>query len=206
MSRLKKIKIIQLLLLILGLLVFYFTYYGSTTYKKSIGLSEKTKNEIIRKTSRDASENTRNIFYNIKYNGIDFSGNRYVLTSKEAATKKDNENLLDLIGVNYIFYFKDGTTLEVISSSGLYNSETLDMKFKEKVLMKYNGNILEAESAEYSNSGNYLKIQDNVKIKSELGNMMADEFFFDLNTKKLKINSFNDNNIKANIKIDEKRF
>lgn len=206
MSRLKKIKIIQLFLLILGLLVFYFTYYGSTTDKKSIGLPEKTKNEIIKKTSRDTSENTRNIFYNIKYNGIDFSGNRYVLTSKEAATKKDNENLLDLIGVNYTFYFKDGTTLEVISNSGIYNNKTLDMKFEEQVLMKYNGNILEAESAEYSNSGNYLKIQDNVKIKSELGNMMADEFFFDLNTKKLKINSFNDNNIKANIKIDEKRF
>lgn len=206
MSRLKKIKIIQLLLLILGLLVFYFTYYGSTTYKKSIGLSEKTKNEIIKKTSKNTSENTRNIFYNIKYNGIDFSGNRYVLTSKEAATLKDNENLLDLIGVNYTFYFKDGTTLEVISNKGIYNNKTLDMKFEEKVLMKYNGNTLEAENAEYSNSGNYLKIQDNVKIKSELGNMMADEFFFDLNTKKLKINSFNDNNIKANIKIDEKRF
>ena len=206
MSRLKKIKIIQLLLLILGLLDFYFTYYGSTTYKKSIGLSEKTKNEIIKKTSKNTSENTRNIFYNIKYNGIDFSGNRYVLTSKEAATLKDNENLLDLIGVNYTFYFKDGTTLEVISNKGIYNNKTLDMKFEEKVLMKYNGNTLEAENAEYSNSGNYLKIQDNVKIKSELGNMMADEFFFDLNTKKLKINSFNDNNIKANIKIDEKRF
>ena len=206
MSRLKKIKIIQLLLLILGLLVFYFTYYGSTTDKKSIGLSEKTKNEIIKKTSKNTSENTKNIFYNIKYSGIDFSGNRYVLTSKEAATTKDNENLLDLIGVNYVFYFKDSTTLEVISNTGIYNNKTLDMKFEEKVLMKYNGNTLEAESAEYSNSGNYLKIKDNVKIKSELGNMMADEFFFDLNTKKLKINSFNDNNIKANIKIDEKRF
>jgi len=36
--------------------------------------------------------------------------------------------------------------------------------------------------------------------------MSADEFFFDLNSKKLKINSYNDNNIKAKIKIDEKRF
>lgn len=206
MSRFKKIKIIQIILLISGLLIFYLTYYNAVSNKNSTSLSEKMGNEIIKKSSNITSENSRNIFYNISYNGIDFSGNRYVLTSKEAATKKDNENLLDLIGVNYIFYFKDGTTLEVISDAGLYNNKTLDMKFKEKVLMKYGGNTLEAENAEYSNSGSYLKIQDNVKIKSELGNMIADEFFFDLNSKKLKINSFNDNSIKANIKIDEKRF
>ena len=206
MSRFKKIKIIQIILLISGLLILYLTYYNAVSNKNSTSLSEKMGNEIIKKSSNITSENSRNIFYNISYNGIDFSGNRYVLTSKEAATKKDNENLLDLIGVNYIFYFKDGTTLEVISDAGLYNNKTLDMKFKEKVLMKYGGNTLEAENAEYSNSGSYLKIQDNVKIKSELGNMIADEFFFDLNSKKLKINSFNDNSIKANIKIDEKRF
>ena len=72
--------------------------------------------------------------------------------------------------------------------------------YKKKI-----SNFIKKAQGKLSNS-EYLKIQNNVKIKSELGNMMADEFFFDLNTKKLKINSFNDNNIKANIKIDEKRF
>jgi len=162
------------------------------------------REEVIQKST--STNEASNIFYNIKYTGIDLSGNRYILTSEEAVMKKGNNYSLDLKGVNYTFYFKDDTILKVTSKSGLYNSQNLDMKFKDEVLMSYNGNILQAEKAEYSNSGNYLKIQNNIKIESNFGNMSADEFFFDLNSKKLKINSYNDNNIKAKIKIDEKRF
>tara|TARA_X000001036_G_C20288028_1_gene647140 strand:- start:31 stop:642 length:612 start_codon:yes stop_codon:yes gene_type:complete len=203
MVRLKKIRIIQILLLLSGLIIIYFTYYAKNTEKNTGLISEKIKNEIIKKSD---SEDTKNVFFNIKYNGIDLSGNRYILTSEEAVMKKENENLLDLKGVNYVFYLKDGTILKVSSKLGLYNNKTLDMKFRDKVLMTYDKSTLEADNAEYSNSGNYLKINNSVKVKSDLGNVFADELFFDLQSKKLNINSFENNNIKANIKIDEKRF
>lgn len=204
MNKLKKVKIIQLSLLLTGLVIIYFTYYHNNSNKKLDGISEQVRKEVIQKSP--STNEASNIFYNIKYTGIDLSGNRYILTSEEAVMKKGNNYSLDLKGVNYTFYFKDDTILKVTSKSGLYNSQNLDMKFKDEVLMSYNGNILQAEKAEYSNSGNYLKIQNNIKIESNFGNMSADEFFFDLNSKKLKINSYNDNNIKAKIKIDEKRF
>ena len=203
MVRVKKIRIIQILLLLSGLIIIYFTYYAKNTEKNTGLISEKIKNEIIKKSD---SEDAKNVFFNIKYSGIDLSGNRYILTSEEAVMKKENENLLDLKGVNYIFYLKDGTILKVSSNLGLYNNKTLDMKFRDKVLMTYDNSTLEADNAEYSNSGNYLKINNSVKVKSDLGNVFADELFFDLQNKKLNINSFENNNIKANIKIDEKRF
>lgn len=202
MKRINKLRMIQFLLLLTGLMIIYFTYYSKDEDPSSNFISEKIKKEI----KQSNSEDTKNIFYNIKYNGIDLSGNRYILTSEEAIMKKDNENLLDLKGVNYIFYLKDGTILKVSSKNGLYNNKTLDMKFKNKVLMIYNDSTLEADNAEYSNSGNYLKIKNSVKVKSDLGNISADELHFDLKSKKLNINSFENNNIKANIKIDEKRF
>lgn len=202
MKRVNKLRIIQFLLLLTGLIIIYFTYYSKNEDPSSNFISEKIKKEIKQSNSDDA----KNIFYNIKYNGIDLSGNRYILTSEEAVMTKDNENLLDLKGVNYIFYLKDGTILKVSSNNGLYNNKTLDMKFKNKVLMIYNDSTLEADNAEYSNSGNYLKIKNSVKVKSDLGNISADELYFDLKSKKLNINSFENNNIKANIKIDEKRF
>ena len=202
MKRVNKLRMIQFLLLLTGLMIIYFTYYSKDEDPSSNFISEKIKKEI----KQSNSEDTKNIFYNIKYNGIDLSGNRYILTSEEAIMKKDNENLLDLKGVNYIFYLKDGTILKVSSKNGLYNNKTLDMKFKNKVLMIYNDSTLEADNAEYSNSGNYLKIKNSVKVKSDLGNISADELHFDLKSKKLNINSFENNNIKANIKIDEKRF
>lgn len=204
MNKLKKVKIIQLSLLLTGLIIIYFTYYHNNSNKKLDGIAQQVKKEVIQKST--STKEASNIFYNVKYTGIDLSGNRYILTSEEAVMKKGNDNSLDLKGVNYTFYFKDDTILKVTSKSGLYNSQNLNMKFKDEVLMSYNGNILIAEKAEYSNSGNYLKIQNNIKIESNFGNMSADEFFFDLNTKKLKINSYNDNNIKAKIKINEKRF
>ena len=202
MKRINKLRIIQFLLLLTGLIIIYFTYYSKNEDPSSNFISEKIKKEIKQSNSDDA----KNIFYNIKYNGIDLSGNRYILTSEEAVMTKDNENLLDLKGVNYIFYLKDGTILKVSSNNGLYNNKTLDMKFRNKVLMIYNDSTLEADNAEYSNSGNYLKIKNSVKVKSDLGNISADELYFDLKSKKLNINSFENNNIKANIKIDEKRF
>ena len=202
MKRINKLRIIQFLLLLTGLIIIYFTYYSKNEDPSSNFISEKIKKEIKQSNSDDA----KNIFYNIKYNGIDLSGNRYILTSEEAVMKKDNENLLDLKGVNYIFYLRDGTILKVSSNNGLYNNKTLDMKFRNKVLMIYNDSTLEADNAEYSNSGNYLKIKNSVKVKSDLGNISADELYFDLKSKKLNINSFENNNIKANIKIDEKRF
>lgn len=202
MTRIKKIRVTQFLLLISGLLIVYFTYYND---KSSKDLNNLSKENILKKKYLD-KDDAINVFYNIKYNGIDLSGNRYVLTSEEAIIKKDNEDLLYLTGVNYVFYLKDDSILKVISTSGEYNNKSLDMKFKENVLMTYNDNILKAEYAEFSNSGNYLQIMKNVEVKSEMGNIYADKFFFDLKNKKFSLDSFENNNINANIKINEKRF
>ena len=104
------------------------------------------------------------------------------------------------------FYFKDQTVLNVSSNKGKYNNQTLDMKFENKVIMDYNNDWLKADNAEYSNSGNYLLIENNVKVNSNFGNISADKLFFDLKMQKLDIGSFQNNNINANIKINEKRF
>ena len=80
------------------------------------------------------------------------------------------------------------------------------MKFDNNVLMTYDDNWLKADDAEYSNSGNYLLIKNNVEVNSDMGNINADKLFFDLKMQKLNIGSFENNNINANIKIDEKRF
>ena len=108
--------------------------------------------------------------------------------------------------VKATFYFKDQTVLNVSSKEGKYNNQTLDMKFENKVIMAYNNDWLKAENAEYSNSGNYLLIENNVKVNSDMGNISADKLFFDLKMQKLDIGSFQNNNINANIKINEKRF
>ena len=206
MNRRRKIKLAQICLFLLGIFIIYSTYYSEKSdFKKGI-ISEKTKKKIIKDIKESDSKGANNIFYNIKYSGIDLSGNRFILTSKEAITSEVNETIIDLKDVKATFYFKDDTVLYVTSKTGIYNNQTLDMKFENKVFMTYNDNWLKADDAEYSNSGNYLLIKNNVKVNSDMGNIRADKLFFDLKMQKLNIGSFENNNINANIKINEKRF
>ena len=134
------------------------------------------------------------------------AGNRYILKSKEALNNKENPEMVNMKFVEAFFYFKDGTVLNVLSDSGIYNNKTLDMTFDGNVKADYEGSKLFAEKAEYSNSKSYLTISNKVKIKDSRGTMVADKLLFDIKKQTLNIASFKDDKINANIKINEKRF
>ena len=103
--------------------------------------------------------------------------------------------------VEAIFYFKDGTILKVWSDKGMYNNQTLDMKFNENVKAIYEGSELFAQKAEYSNSNSFLTISENVKINDINGTMYADKLFFDIKKQTLNIASFKNSKINANVNL-----
>ena len=199
MGRKKKLRIIQLSLLILGTLIIFFTYYDKDKdFKKKIISSEKQ--EEIKKQLQNTSSEV-DVFYNIEYSGLDMSGNRYILRSKEAFSNKTNQEVVTMKGVNAIFYFKDDTILNISSEKGVYNNKSLDMSFQKNIKANYKGSRLLAQKAEYSNSKNFLKISENVEIYDVKGNIKSDIIFFDLKKQTLKIDSFNNSKINANINL-----
>ena len=204
-NRKKKLLIIQLILLTLGILIIYVTYYSKKDIVEQEIISKSTK-EKLKKQSLEKSEDGKNIFYNISYAGLDLSGNRYQLKSKEAYVDDDKPEVIFMKIVEAVFYFKDDTILYVKSNNGVYNNKTLDMKFENEVQAKYEGSELFAEKADYSNSESYLSIYDNVRINDIRGNLIADKLLFDITKQKLDITSFNDGKINANVRLDEKRF
>ncbi len=204
MERKKKLRIIQFSLLFTGLLIFFFTYFNeSDTSKKSEIVSQNLKNKIELDVNK---KNDLNTFYNIQYSGLDASGNRYILKSREASTKEPNNELINMIDVNAFFYFKDDTILTVNSKKAEYNDETLDIKFFEAIEANYNDAKLTASRAEYSNSENFIIIENNVKITNPRGNIYADKLLFDIKSQNLNITSFKNSKINANIDLNEKRF
>ena len=134
MERKKKLRIIQLSLLFLGLCIILFTYSENknTVQKKEI-LPKTTKEKINKELKGENQNDEANVFYNISYSGIDLSGNRYVLKSKIAKTRLENDEIIDMTEVEAIFYFKDNTKLNVSSKFGQYNNKTLDMNFRKNV-------------------------------------------------------------------------
>jgi hypothetical protein len=201
-ERKKRLIFIQIFLFLAGILLIYLTYSSNNKIKQEKTIISKVDRELLSNKSNQEG----NVFINIEYTGIDLAGNRYILKSKEATTVIDKQELVNLKGVEAVFYFKDDTILYIWSKFGLYNNKTLDMKFETDVKAVYQKAELIAEKAEYSNSNSFIAISENVKVKDIQGNLLADKLYFDLKSQTLNITSYDDRNINANIILNEKRF
>ena len=206
MQRKIKLRILQFSLLFIGIIIALFNYIDSDQSSRGNKILLETKKERTVEDLKNSSSDNINIFYNIEYSGLDLSGNRYILNSKEARTSASNTELINMKGVKIVFYFKDGTILNVTSKFGIYNNKTLDMIFEENIIADYGDSNLTAENAEYSNSKGLLTITNKVKINDNRGNLIADKLLFDLKNQTLNIASLSKSKINAKIKLNEKRF
>jgi len=203
-DRKKKLRSIQLTLVVIGILIILFTYLDNS--KKNL-IPLNSQNQIDKKSKNENENNAEgNIFYNIEYSGLDLAGNRYILKSKTAKTSNLERNLIDMTDVNAIFYFKDGTILKVKSDYGEYNNSSLDIKFKKNIKANYEKSTLSSQYAEYSNSLGFLTVSGDVKVNDIQGNLTSDKLVFDIRNQILNIESFNDRKISVNVDTDEKRF
>ena len=199
MERKRKLRLIQLTLLLLGSVIIFFTYYKKETSLKEPIIPKATQEKIKKQLAEDDKDG--DVFFNISYSGLDLAGNRYILKSKEARNSKENQETVNMKYVEANFYFKDDTILKVMSDTGIYNNKTLDMVFEGNVKANYEGSKLLAQKADYSNTRGLLIISDKVKVIDSRGTIVADNLSFDIKNQKLNIASFNDDKINANIKV-----
>lgn len=202
--RKKRLILIQISLLFVGIFIIFFTYLQKKQSDNKNIISKETQKKI--ELSLNKNTNNADVFYDVSYTGLDLSGNRYILKSKEARNDKSNNEIIKMLGLNAFFYFKDGTVLEINSDKGVYNNKTLDIKFEKNVQAYYQESVLFAEIAEYSNSKNFLKVSNEVIIKDTKGEIFADRLFFDLKKQTLDIKSSLNNKINANLNLNEKKF
>ena len=207
MERKKKIRIIQLCLLFIGIIALFVTYSDKINFKNKDLLTRELNKEVENNMLADKESDIEgNVFYNIEYSGLDLAGNRYIIKSKSAINNKLDSDLIDMTGVTATFYFKDGSILKIKSDFGEYNNNTLDISFKSNIIAEYGESTLKAQYAEYSNSKGFLTITDNVIVNDIQGNLIADKLLFDIKSQTLKIETFNDDRISVNVDTDEKRF
>ena len=199
MERKKKLRFLQLLLLLAATLIIVFTYSKRDNELQDKIISKETEKKIQKQIASQSEDG--DIFFNIEYTGLDLAGNRYILKSEEAFSKKSNQEIVELKTVEAAFYFKDNTVLKIYSNTGKYNNKTLDMSFFGDVKALYEDSRLFAQKAEYSNSKSYLEISEKVKINDTKGTMVADKLFFDIKKQTLNIASFEDKKVNTNITL-----
>ena len=204
-DRKKKLRFIQLTLLIFGIMLIYMTYYTQDFSERDNSINNLNQKKVEEK-SNESGKVKKDVFKKVEYSGLDLQGNRYIIKSEEAYRDETNLEVIEMKLVKATFYFKDGTTLYIEAENETYNNQSLNMKFENKVKAKYLNSELFAEKAEYSNTQNFLSIYENVRINDSRGNLIADKLLFDIKKQKLDITSFNDGKINANVNLNEKRF
>ncbi len=198
MDRKKKLKFIQLSLLLLSILVIFFAYFNNFSPKKENIISKQEQKNLENKIS---DESGQDVFFNISYSGLDFSGNRYIINAKEARNDKIVVENIFLKQIDATFYMKNNTTLKVFSNEGIYNNKTLDMTFEKNVKAFYEGSELSSEKAKFLNSESFLTISGNVIINDAKGTLAADQLLFDIEKQNLSIVSFDKNKVNANVNL-----
>ncbi len=190
-ARKKKLIFIQSILLITALLLLYIFYYNNNENKIEKVKIEDKKIEELSKS---------NFFENVEYKGIDASGNRYLLKSEIASFDNEKPELVNMEGMEAIFYFKDGTILKVSGKKGIYNNKSNDMKFRKEVKVTQADNQIKADNLDYMNSKGLINIYGNVVGKSLDGNFTSDILNVNIDNQSIDFLMNNDNQVKINLK------
>jgi len=200
MDRKRKLRFIQITLLLFGLLTIFFTYIKKENNFEENLITKKTK-KILEKQLSNQEASKNDVFYNIEYSGFDLNGNRYIIVSKEALINKESAELVNMKNVDAKFYFKNDVMVSIHSDEAIYNNKTLDIEFFGKVLGNYLNSKLFAQNANYSNSEGFISVSNDVKIIDPRGTIFAKKLLFDIKAKTLKITSKKNEKVKANINL-----
>ncbi len=188
----------QLTLLLMGLIIIFFTYFGNFKKKEDTTVVEDIK-KIDQEKQEESADNI-NRFEDVEYKGLDASGNRYVIGSKYANFTTDRPEIINMTNVECTFYLSGGN-LYIVSDYAIFNNSSNDMEFTENVKMNYLENVLFSQKAIFENEKNELIIEGDVSSKGPNGKIRADRLDFDLNTKKLKISMYNDEKVNIKVKL-----
>ena len=187
----RTVQLILFLFLILIAILFYKTYFVSTTDKAKIDLLEN-KNQLI-------LEEKNNLIKNLKYD-VNFEGNKQYIISADLSelTYENNVEIINMERVIAIFVDENNIPLTITADQAIYNNSSYDTNFSKNIKVEYINNIIYSDKLDIKFSKNIISIYDNVKYEGLQGMVYADNVIIDLITKNIKINM---NNSEKKVKI-----
>ena len=191
--RKKKLILIQTLLFFTAILLLYIFYYQNDIKEKSVE-EVKIQDEKLEKLGKS------NYFEDVEYKGIDANGNRYLLKSEVATFSDESPEIVNMIGMNATFYFKDGKILIITGKTGTYNNKTNDMNFREEVKVSESENSLLANNLDYLNLERTIKVYGNVRGKSLDGSFSSDILNLNIDNQSVDFLMNNNEQVKMNLK------
>ena len=193
--RVKK-KQIPLILIAIGLLLIFFTYfYYPYMQNKQIFHKESKREDLIKKSEN----NEVSSFEDLKYTGIYDLDKTFIIKSNKAYINKEDPDVVYMTNMNVVLYLKDNRIVTIVSDKGRYNKATYDCFFENNVKATDGQTKIFAENLDLLATENIVKIYNKVSLKDLAGSLKADKIDYDFETKNFKVSMFEDNEIKMKL-------
>ena len=173
--------------------VFYKTFFNKPDTNLITEVEKDITNQIEIKDSKN------NIIENLEYQSIDTLGNRYVIKSKFAEIISDTDEVLKLKEVTAIIYLINKSPIFIKSQNALHNKDTFNTNFFNDVNVKHEDIDIMSNNLDLNYNDGEVSMYNILYAKNTDVEIIADKINFDMLTKDLSINMYDDKK-KINIK------
>ena len=186
---------IQLSILVLIILIIYFTYNYLNKSGKVSNIVEKVESsKLIQKNINLNEENLdKNVISELTYKSLDDNGNIYEINSDSGTIQVNSKSTLLLKNVKAKILVYGHGTVYIFSNNALYDKVSLDTHFYENVNLIYQDHDIKSDDLFLEYSDKKVKISNNVYYQSKDSKLVADEVTMNLLNKVSKIYMTNKN-------------
>lgn len=185
----KKNKIIQFSLVIVGIILFFFTYYSSDKDK----IVDIDKNILVGGVSQLTKE-ISNIIENVEYVGSSNKGIFFELSAAIAEIKYDKPNISHLQDVFVVIKLSNLRTIHIRSDKAVFNKISNDCEFFGNVEITEQDNFITSDNLDLYMSRNLITVYNHVQYNGIKGFLIADKMDIDMLKNEANIFMFNKKN------------
>ena len=185
----KKNRIIQFFFVIVGIILFFFTYHFGNKSK----IDQTNKNILIKDADDSLTEKTSNIIENANYVGTDNRGTFFELNAKLATIFDDKPNISNMEIVDAIISLRDDRKIYIKSDYAIFDKSTNNSNFMGNIIVTESNNIITCDNLDLIMSENLIKVFNNVTYNGEKGSIKSDEVHIDILQNEVNIFMFEKN-------------
>ena len=191
----KRRRITQLTLILVGLLLIISTYFLYPQIKEK----EFSKKEPLKDKVFEMDDATINTFENVKYKGLYNLDKPFIVESETARILKGDSDIVYMNKMKVTLYTKDGKTIIITSNKGNYNKGSYDCFFEENVRADDGGTIILSENLDLLASEDSALVYNDVVLTNDSGSLVADKINYNFETKRYDISMFSNKKVKVKL-------
>ena len=187
---------IQLILVSIGLLLIFLTYF----FYPKINQNKLSEDRAVTKDFDDAaSADKTTTFETLEYKGLYNFDKPFTVKSEKAYILNEEPDIVYMDSMHVALYLNDGRVVNITSDKGRYNKITYDCFFEQNVKATDENTIILAENLDLLATKNFVEIYNDVELEYNTNYLQADKINYNFETKYFRVSMFDDKSIKMKV-------